>query len=299
MLEEWAATRIFGSTLSKQGQMKPDAVLSYLLALKSYDIDRHLCMWNFDNPRMTLIITGKRRIFPSKKQNRLPMTKEILEKINEEELFSITDLNMDTAFKVAWSGFMRMRKLTYTAAEAKKATFAEISLTRSDISFAEGDQYAILRLKRSKTDTEHTRVQIILAATDEPTCLVVALRRLFIQDPRPPNTPLFRLQSSIFSRQAVVNILKQRIAEMGFSEGNYSGQSFSKGAAKHATDHDMLNESIQRPGGWTSNAFKLYFTTTPETLFNLNLSFQKSMLLAVPRATVQGPTVTVMQELKP
>ncbi len=48
----------------------------------------------------------------------------------------------------------------------------------------------------------------------------------------------------------------------------------------------MLDESIQRLGRWTSNAFKLYFTTTPETLFDLNLSFQKGMPLAVPRATV-------------
>ena len=42
MLEEWAATRIFGSTLPKQGQIKPDAVLSYLSALKSYHIDSRL-----------------------------------------------------------------------------------------------------------------------------------------------------------------------------------------------------------------------------------------------------------------
>ncbi len=81
----------------------------------------------------------------------------------------------------------------YTAAEAKKTTFAETSLTRSDISFAEGDQYAILRLKRSKINMEHTGVQIILAATGELTCPVAALRRLFIQDPCSPNAPLLRL----------------------------------------------------------------------------------------------------------
>ncbi len=56
---------------------------------------------------------------------------------------------MDTAFKVAWAGFMRKGELRYTAAEAKKVMFAETSLTRSDISFADGDQYAILRLKQS------------------------------------------------------------------------------------------------------------------------------------------------------
>ncbi len=193
MLEEWAATCIFGSTLPKQGQIKPDAVLSYLSALKLYHIDRRLSLWGFDDSQMALIIKRGRRLFPSKNRSRLLMTKEIFEKIMEEELLSITDLNVDTIFKVAWAGFMRMRELRYTAAEAKKATFAETGLTRSDISFAEGDQYAILRLKRSKTDTEQTGVQIILAATGESICSVAALRRLFIQDRRPPNALLFRL----------------------------------------------------------------------------------------------------------
>ncbi len=108
MLEEWAATPIFESTLSKQGQIKPDAVLSYLSALKSYHTDRCLSLWGFDDPRMTLIIKSGRRLFPSKKRNRLPITKEILEKITEEELLWITDLNVDTVFKVVWAGFMRI-----------------------------------------------------------------------------------------------------------------------------------------------------------------------------------------------
>ena len=75
---------------------------------------------------------------------------------------------------------MRMGKLTYTATEAKKVTFMKTGFTRSDISFAERDQYAVLQLKQSKTDTEHTGMQIILAATGEPTCPVAALRRLFL-----------------------------------------------------------------------------------------------------------------------
>ncbi len=248
MLKEWAATSIFGSTLPKQGQIKPDAVLSYLSALKSYHIDRRLSPGVFDDPRMALIIKGGRRPFPSKKGNRLPITKEILEKITEEELLSITDLNVDTDIRLAWAGFGRMGELTYTAAETKKATFAERGLIRSDISFAEAGQYAILRLKRSKTDTEHTGLEIILAATGEPTCPVSALRRLFIRDPRAPNAPLFRFLSSAFSRQAVANILKQRIAAADLIEANYPGHSFRKGAAQHEADHGKLDESIHRLG---------------------------------------------------
>ncbi len=133
MLEEWAATCIFRSTLPKQGQIKLDAVLSYFSALKSYHINRRLSLGGFDGPRMALIIKGGRRLFPRKKRNRLPTTKEILEKITEEELLSITDLNVDTAFKVAWAGFMRMGELTYTAAEAKKASRGRTSHSQRGI----------------------------------------------------------------------------------------------------------------------------------------------------------------------
>ncbi len=273
MLEERAATRIYGTTLPKQGQIKPKTVLSYFSALKSYHIDRRLSLKSFIDPRMALIINGRRRLFLNKKRNRLPITKDIFKKITEDEPLSVTDLNVNTALKVAWAGLIRMGELTYTAAAVKKATFSETGLTRSDISFAEGDQYAILRLKQSKTDTEHTRVEIILAATGECTCPVAALRRLFIQDPRPANAPLFRLQFAAFSRQSVVKILKQRIAAAGLSESNYSGHSFRKRAVQDKADYGILDKSIQRLGSWTSNAFKLYFPTTPETLFNLNLSF--------------------------
>ena len=189
--------------------------------------------------------------------------------------------------------------MIYTAAEAKKATFAESGITKSDISFAEGDQNAIPQLKQNKIDNEHTGVQMILATTGKPTCPVAELRKLFIQDPRPFDAPLFRLEFSAFSRQAVVHIMKQRIMAAGLLEANYSGHSFHKGAPKHVTNHSMLDESIQRLGRWISTAFKLYFTITSETLFNLNRSFQKVMPLAVPRAKVQEPTVTAMRGLKP
>lgn len=120
--------------------------MSYLFALKSYHIDRRRCLNSFDNPQIALIIKNGRKPFPNKKWNRLPIIKDILDKITEDKLFSIMDLNMDTTFKIAWAGFMKMGELTYTVAKAKKATFMETGLTRSDISFADGDQYTILQL---------------------------------------------------------------------------------------------------------------------------------------------------------
>lgn len=128
-------------------------------------------------------------------------------------------------------------------------------------------------------------VQIILAATSEKTCPVQAFHKFFIQDSYSPNAPFFQFFFSAFSCQNIVVILKKRIVQVGLFEVAYLGYSFRKNAVQHTTDYKMLNKSIQRLGRWTSNVFKLYFTTLLEAFFNLNFSFQKNMLLAVLRVT--------------
>ncbi len=65
----------------------------------------------------------------------------------------------------------------------------------------------------------------------------------------------------------------------------YSGHSFRRGAAQHAADSGMLYEDIQKLGRWTSPAFLLYFTSSAQTLYNLNRNFQTGRPVALPRAT--------------
>lgn len=288
LLEEWVAHCIFGSTLPKQSQIKPETAASYLSALKSYHIDRYLSLEAFNTPRIALIIKGSKRLFFKQKATRLPITKPILKEITKYEPIDLDELNIDTAFKVAWAEFLRLGEIIYTGTELKKAAFARTKVTRSDFFFAEGNQYAILRLKQSKTDIEHTGLQIVLAATGEKTCPVAALARLYTRDPQQPNAPLFRLASGAFSRYSIVPAFKKRISLADLPQSDYSGHSFRKGAVQHAANHGLLDEMIQKLGRWTSNAFRLYFTTSPESLYNLNLSFQKGMPLAVPRAVVPG-----------
>ncbi len=101
MLEEWVAYRIYRSIIPKQGQVKPETISCYLSALKSYCINRHLSLEAFDIPHIELIIKGGKRLFPKQKATRLPITKDILEKITKNKPVNADDLNIDTAFKVA------------------------------------------------------------------------------------------------------------------------------------------------------------------------------------------------------
>lgn len=288
ILIEWVTGRVFGSVAPKQGQIQPKTVESYLSALKSYHIDRNLPTDAFSSLRIKRILGGARSLFPQIKKERLPITKDILEKITSVVPISIEDHNIDTAFKVAWAGFLRMGEFTYTNAESQARTFADTKLTRSDITFSKGDQHTILRLKRNKTDVNHTGVEIILAATHDKNCPVTALRTLFIRDPQPRTAPLFRLtgKSTAFARKSVLDFLQERLrAHNIITPKSYTGHSFRKRAAQHASDNGMLDQHIQKLGRWTSKSFQLYFETSVSSLYTLSMRFQTGRAISYTQQT--------------
>ena len=285
VLVEWVTGRIFGSPIPRQGQVKPNTMQSYLSALRSYHVNNNLLIQVFSSSRVERILHGARYLFSHIKKKRLPITKDILEKITGATSISIEELNIDTAFKVAWAGFLRMGEFTYTEAEAQLQIFTHTKLTQSDITFSEGDQHAILRLKRSKTDIHHTGVEIILAATPNAprTCPVKALRALFTHDLQLNSAPLFWLtgRSTAFARKPVLDILQKRLQHHSINlPQHYTGHSFRKGAAQHASDNNMLEEHIQKLGRWTSRAFQLYFETLVSSLYTLSKRFQTGQTLS-------------------
>ncbi len=222
-------------------------------------------------------------MFPQVKKLRLPITKDILQQITLGKPKSLQDLNINTAFKVAWAGFLRMGEFTYTKIElTNRKLFIITKLTRSVITFSQNDQHVILRLKRSKTDVKHTGVEIIIAVTNDFTCPVTALRELFMLDPQPGNALLFSLANgAAFARNPVIKILRQRLQSQGILHQAYFGHSFRKGAVQYASNNGMLDEHIQKLGRWSSQAFQLYCQTSTASLYSLNLCFQTGRLSAV------------------
>ena len=84
-------------------------------------------------------------MFLQTKKTCLPITKDILDKITNHKPQSLQDLNIDTAFKVAWAGFSRMREFIYTKTKLRnRKLFSETKLTKIDIIFSENNQYVML-----------------------------------------------------------------------------------------------------------------------------------------------------------
>lgn len=80
----------------------------------------------------------------------------------------------------------------------------------------------------------HTRIEIILVATNNKTCPVTALHTLFIRDPQPCTTFFFCLtcnSSTAFAKKFVINILQERVRVHNIITAKlYTGYNFRKGA---------------------------------------------------------------------
>jgi hypothetical protein len=122
-----------------------------------------------------------------------PLTIDILEKlvghpsstpllpIQKMTASTINDLNVTVAAKVAYAGFLQGGEIFYDSKDlANRSVFGNTKLSRSDITFGINDEHVVLTLKRSKINTLHEGVDIILAAIGTATCLVLALCQLWI-----------------------------------------------------------------------------------------------------------------------
>ena len=156
---------------------------------------------------MKLLLAGGKLFFLFTKSLYLPITKNILHILRTPLPNSVNNFNLDIVFKVAWAGFIKLKKLTYITVKKADPFFKNIHLTKLDIIFSEQDQYAMLRLKCRKTNTNHTGVLIMLAATKNFTCPVTFLRFLFTHHPQSFYASLFAFNNCSFSWQHVVNSL--------------------------------------------------------------------------------------------
>jgi hypothetical protein len=281
-LAEWVTGRATGRPLMQyQAKVKPETIASMLSALRSVHVDRQYSLTPFESPWLKRLLDGIRRCQPDAEVHKAePISRQTLVKLAETDTGSIADLNFITACKVAWAGFLRCGEFTYSAKDYPGSrNFVNTKLTRSDVTFDEAFGYAIIRLKRSKTDYDHKGVEIVLAASRDQVCPVSALRDLFRRDTQPPSAPLFRSGAeSPFDRSYLVDTLRRRLRIVRDPRADrYSGHSFRRGAAQHAADNGILDEDIQRLGRWSSDAFKLYFNTSLGHRFSLSKRFLTGM----------------------
>ena len=293
-ISTWLTERLLGAGSSTP--IKPDSALSELSALRAYHVDNNLpdAVFDLHAKHFRRMIDGARRLQPPRqKRDRHPISRASVMTLSENishlpalpSTLSVAhrnDLNLAVAARVAFAGFLRVGEFTYSATDLRNSpVFAATKLTRSDIRFSPTLDHALLTLKRSKTDRNHEGVNIVLAATNDAACPVEALSKLFLHDPQPATAPLFSFSSGAFTSSAFQAAVIAKLNRAGVNSAGIKGHSFRKGAAQHAHNAGIRNDHIQALGRWSSEAFRLYFTTSTATLYAWNRQFQTGQPIPV------------------
>ena len=240
---------------------KAKTLKAYVTGVRSVHVDMgYEDLSPFHSPLLQRVITGLRRMRgEAETRERRPITKDLLlQMLPYFDRETREGATLHAAFCLAFAGFLRTGKFTYTAKDLSDPEFSQWFLTRQSVTLHE--DHLELLLPASKTDSFRQGVRLLIAASGDEACPVQALRHLFKWEAL-SDSPLFQWEGA-FTRQLVINKLREVLALLGI-EGHYSGHSFRRGAATSAREAGCSDSEIQLMGRWASDSYRLYIVTHP------------------------------------
>ena len=201
----------------------------------------------------------------SKRVARLPITPDLLLKINAGLEGSRDYSMLWAAATLCFFGFMRAGEITIPSEGAYDAS-AHMSFEDVAVDSLSKPQTMRVRLKASKTDPFRLGVDIFLGRVRGPLCPVAAmLNYLTARGPGPG--PLLRFADGRpLTRARFVSKTRAALQTAKVDVKAYSGHSFRIGAATTAARQGISDASIKMLGRWKSSAYQLYIKTPRKQL---------------------------------
>jgi len=254
----------------------------YLSGIKSYQLDIGIDCTAFSDPRLERTLHRiKRDHAEPERRIRTPLTRPLLLSIlNQLAIPNYDNAVFKAAFTLALAGFLRVGEFTYRKADQELGlAFKNWFLTKSCVRFVNDRQAIDLTLPASKTDPFRHGVQLIIAASHDEACTVLAMKQLMdIDIHRPRLAPLFCIgheDQLPFSREYVVQKLKELAAKANLGLVGWNGHSFRRGAATWAAEVGIPDTQIQILGRWKSETYKAYIDYSREKRLSLSRRFQQ------------------------
>lgn len=233
--------------------------------------------------KLANILKSVKRLQGAVPRTRLPITFDILEKIcyrlRKGVFNSFIDCLIETACIVAFFGFLRCGEFTVRNASDFDVS---VNLCISDVLFF--DDYAVLKLKESKTDPFRRGVCIQLHKINHSICPFLALQKYIT----------FRVERKIYSsssdplfitelgfpldRNYFIAKLKHVLQHIGYDASLYNGHSFRSGAATSAGQANIEDHMIKTLGRWRSQTYCSYIKASENTIKQAQKSLANSKM---------------------
>ena len=253
----------------------------YLTGIKSYQLDLRLDCAAFSDLRLERTLQGiKHDHNEPARRTRTPLIRpHLLSMLRYLGRHSYNDTVTRAAFSLAFAGFLRIGEFTYRALDLEMGpAFHNWFLTKSSIRFIENDKHIELTLPVSKTDPFRQGIQLIIAGSHDEACPVRAMKQLLaINTYRSLQAPLFcigRTEQQPFTREYVVQKLRELGTKSGLGQAAWNGHSFRRGASTWAAEVGISEAQIQTLGRWRSDAYKAYIEYSQDERISLSERFQ-------------------------
>ena len=138
-----------------------------------------------------------------------------------------------------------------------------------------------MHLPKSKMDQFREGTTLTLSPASDPSCPVIALKRLFEAQPKPSSAPLFSRLLGPFNKRWFSSRITQALLDAGINPSHYSGHSFRRGAANTAVAAGAPLQTVKLMGRWKSNSIDRYFT--PHSSNSLGFAASKFLHLTPSR----------------
>jgi len=109
---------VFGIAAPLIGRIKPETLSNYISIIRSRYIDLGYLIAAFKDYTIKRALAGAILLFPFTKKTKLPIIKDILDKIITSKPYK-ADINIDTVFIMAFAGFLYIGEITYPNRKAK------------------------------------------------------------------------------------------------------------------------------------------------------------------------------------
>ena len=196
----------------------------------------------------------------TKKNNRLPITPDLLRKVKaqwQSEGVTQDKIMLWAAFVTCFFGFLRSGEVCAKSVHTFDPS-AELSVDCISVDSIQRPQVVRVHLRSSKTDPFREGVDVHLPHTGDDLCPVVALLAWLIHRGNSPG-PLFRFQSGdSLTRPRLVSELRSVVSVFNEDAKRYSGHSFRSGAATMAAVVGVEDSQIKLLGRRKSGAYQHY-----------------------------------------
>ena len=249
------------------------SILLYLAAVRYHHLEQGYADPLTDSPLLSYLCKGIKRHQGITGRQRLPLTAELLSKLQPVLRLSdsITTHDKPAVWAALTLGFHAfLRAAEFTAPTTHRYSPSH-HLLRRDV--AVRSNYLTIKIKGSKTDPYRASCTMPVAATHTNICPVRAMRNFLSHAHHSPSLPLFTLRSGHFlTRERLTCVLRDLLEATGLPPDQaklYGSHSLRIGAATAAASAGLPTWLIQAAGRWKSAAFKRYIRSPTKALMTV------------------------------